>query len=350
MTERRDDKNSQRKSSDSRESRRVRATNNCLKDNKISWSAIIAGAISFSAVFIVLSLLVWALGFGIFSPNNQNSLSSTGIGVAIATVIILLISFIVSGFITGAFSKGQPLLHGFMSWALSIILLFSLITTIIVQALGLAEQPVQTVADSVISTAGDARGNVLSSVADSISGVDTKELEENIKNTFSKTDIAELQPEFITKNLNEVKAEISNAGKELLTNPENKDKILKDLSDSLEKRATDITNSINKETIQEEVYKNSNLTAQKSQEAVDNIFNGLETASKEASKQITNAKEALNQTNKEADKTIKDVKNGTESTTNKASFATALIILFLIIGLGIEIYVTRLGEEYMIKY
>lgn len=357
MTERYDDKNSQRRASDLRENRRARNTNNYSKDNKISWGAIIAGAISFAAVFTVLSLLVGALGLGIFSPNKQNPLSSTGIGVAIATVIILLISFVVSGFIAGAFSKGQSLLHGFMSWALSIILLFSLVTTIIAQALGIAGQAAGAVADtagnvagSVASTAGDAAGNALSSVADSVSGVDTNELEENIDNALSETDVKELQPGYLTNTLNEAKDEITNAGKELLTNPENKDKILTDLSESLEKRATDITDSVDKKVIQEEVYKNSDLTAQESQEAVDNIYNGLEKASKEASDQITKAKEGLDKASIEVDKKVEDVKDGTESATNKASFGAVLVFLFLIVGLGIEVYAARLGEEYVNRY
>src|SRR5699024_6130517 len=142
----------------------------------------------------------------------------------------------------------QSLLHGFMSWALSILLMFSLVTTIIAQALGLAGQ-----------AAGDAADNALSSVADSISGVDTKQLEEDINNALSETDVKELQPGYLKGALDQSKDEILTAGKELLTNPENKDEIISKLSTSLEDRAQNITDSVDKETIQEEVYKNSDL-------------------------------------------------------------------------------------------
>lgn len=364
MTDRYDDKKTSRRASDLNNNRRSRNTQNHLrndqrydKDNKISWGAIIAGAISFAAVFTVLNLLVAALGLGIFSPNNQNPLSSMGVGVAIATVIILVISFVVSGFIAGAFSKGQSLLHGFMSWALSILLMFSLVTTIIAQALGLAGQAAGTVAStagdvagSAVSTAGDATDNALSSVADSITGVDTNKLEEDINNALSETDVKELQPGYLKGALDESKDEILTAGRELLTNPENKDEILSNLSTSLEERAQNITDSVDKETIQEEVYKNSDLTAAESEEAVDNIYNGLDEASKEASKQINNSKDALDKTSTEVDKTVEDVKDGAESATNKASFGAVLVFIFLILGLGIEIYAAKQGEQYVNNY
>lgn len=115
MTENYNENNRKKRTSEMRENRRARYNDDYSRDNSISWGSIIAGAISFAAVFTVLSLLVGALGLGIFSPNNENPLQSMGIGVGIATIIILIISFAISGFISGAFSKGQSLLHGFMS-------------------------------------------------------------------------------------------------------------------------------------------------------------------------------------------------------------------------------------------
>lgn len=354
MTEKYDDRNKEKRSQDSRENKRKRSVKNYTKDNKISWAAIIAGAISFAAVFTVLSLLVGALGLGIFSPNNQNPLTSIGIGVGIATIIILLISFLVSGFIAGSFSKGQALLHGFMSWSLSILLLFSLITTIIAQALGFAGNAAKAVAGTTgnivgnaASTATDTAKNALSGVGDAIKGIDTKELEENIKNALEETDVKQLQPDYLEGQLNEVKDDITKSGKEILINPEKKDEILNDLSDSLGEKAKSITDSVDKQTIQEEVYKNTSLTAEQSQEAVDNIYNGLNEASKKANEQITNAKDSLEKVAGELDKAVQEAKDGTEKVSNRASFGAVLVFLFLIIGLGVEIYAARLGEEYV---
>ena len=354
MTEKYNEKNSRKNSSEIREKRRERYKDDFSRDNTISWGSIIAGAVSFAAIFTVLSLIVAALGLGIFSPNNENPISSMGIGVGISTVIILIISFGVSGFISGAFSKGQSLLHGFMSWALSIILLFGLVTSMVSSALGLVGSATKAVANTagdavgtVASTTADGAGNVLSSVADSISGVDTKELEKNINDTLSETDVKELQPEYLKNQLDDSKNEILEAGKKLATNPEDSDKIFDDLSKSLEKKAKDITDSVDKKTIKDEVYKNSSLSAEESDKAVDNIYDGMDKASKEASKQIENAKNSLEDAKKDAKKMVKDAKDGAESATNKASAGAVLVFLFLLIGLAIEIYCARIGERYV---
>ena len=346
--------NRKARSSELREKRKTRYKDDYSKDNSISWGAIIAGAISFASVFTVLSLLVGALGLGIFSPNNQNPFQSMGIGMGIATIIILIIAFAISGFISGAFSKGQSLLHGFMSWALSIMLLFGLVTSMISSALGLAGSAAKTVASttgdiagSVASTAADGAGNLLSSVGDSISGVDTKDLEKNIEGALKETDVKELQPGYLKSQLDESKDEIAKAGKELLTNPENSDKILDDLSNSLEKKAKKITDSVDKETIQDEVYKNSSLSAKESEEAVNNIYDGMDKASKEASKQIESAKNGLQDAKKDLEKNVQKAKDGAESASNKASVGAVLVFLFLIVGLGIEVYTAKMGENYV---
>ena len=100
MTEKYNENNRKARTSESRENRRLRYKETYPKDNSISWGAIIAGAISFASVFTVLSLLVGALGLGIFSPNSENPIQTMGIGMAIATIIILIISFAISGFIS----------------------------------------------------------------------------------------------------------------------------------------------------------------------------------------------------------------------------------------------------------
>ena len=102
-----------------------------------------------------------------------------------------------------------------------------------------------------------------------------------------------------------------------------------------------------KKTIKDEVYKNSSLSAEESDKAVDNIYDGMDKASKEASKQIENAKNSLEDAKKDAKKMVKDAKDGAESATNKASAGAVLVFLFLLVGLAIEIYCARIGERYV---
>ena len=224
----------------------------------------------------------------------------------------------------------------------------------IASVFGLVGSGAKTVANTagnvgsvVVNKASDGTANVLSSVGDSISDVDTKQLEKNIEGVLKETDVKELQPKYLKSQLDQSKNEIEKAGKEILTNPENSDKILDDLSNSLEKKAKSITDSVDKKTIQEEVYKNSSLSAKESEEAVNNIYEGMDKASKEASKQIEKAKENIQKAKKDMKKTVEDAKDGAESATNKASAGAFLVFLFLLVGLAIEVYIARIGEEYV---
>ncbi len=73
----------------------------------------------------------------------------------------------------------------------------------------------------------------------------------------------------------------------------------------------------------------------------------MDKASKEASKQIENAKDSLEKAKKDVDKTVKEAKDGAESATNKASAGAVLVFLFLIVGLAIEVYTAKIGEQYV---
>lgn len=73
----------------------------------------------------------------------------------------------------------------------------------------------------------------------------------------------------------------------------------------------------------------------------------MDKASKEASKQIEKAKENIQKAKKDMKKTVEDAKDGAESATNKASAGAFLVFLFFIVGLAIEVYMARIGEEYV---
>lgn len=349
MTER-----NNRRNADPREARTVRNVNEVKKDNKISWGAIIAGGISFAAVFTVLSLLITALGLGIFSPNNENPIQSMSIGVGIATAVVLLISFYVSGFITGAFSRGQAKLHSFMSWALSILLLFGVVTSMISSALGIAGKAVGNVASGVgnvasdvADTAANGANKIFDGAVNSMEDVDTEQLEADINNALKETDVEQLQPDYLKNQLDESKDEIVEAGKDILVNPENSDKIIDNLTKSLEDRAKNITDSVDKKTIEEEVYKNTDLSQEESEEAVDNIYEGLDKASKEASTQLANAEKEVKKAKKEANQKVEEAKDDAEDASNKASAGSVIAFIFLIIGLVIEAAAAKKGSQYV---
>lgn len=76
----------------------------------VSWGAIFAGVVTFLAIVLLFSLLTAAAGLG-----------GSGTGAAVVTVIGLLLGFFGAGGVAGAMAVRGGLIHGFLTWATSIL-------------------------------------------------------------------------------------------------------------------------------------------------------------------------------------------------------------------------------------
>lgn len=79
--------------------------------SNVSWGAIIAGVFTFLALTVLLAMASGALGLG----------DASGAATGIFTVIALAIALAAAGWVTGALATRSGLLHGFLTWAVSII-------------------------------------------------------------------------------------------------------------------------------------------------------------------------------------------------------------------------------------
>lgn len=70
--------------------------------NQISWRSIFAGVIAVLAISMLLSLLGVALGFALLDPEAATDISNgSGTAVTIWTLLSLLVSLGIGGFIAG---------------------------------------------------------------------------------------------------------------------------------------------------------------------------------------------------------------------------------------------------------
>lgn len=335
-------------------------TSSIQAGKNLSWGSIFAGAVTAAAVFTVLSLLTAALGLGLFAPTSSNPMAGIGVGTGICTILVLLISFCAGGFVAGYSARSTGLLHGAITWALTILLLVTLIFNAVASALGMAGN----VIGSVASTAGNATANLAGSAANltgdavsaglekagaTISDVDTKELKDNLEKYLQDTEVAELQPDYLEGQLQESRDEITQAVKDLAMNPENKDAIVKDLTESLKEKAKTIADSADKDAIDQAVSANTNLTEEEASQISENIYTGLQDASKKAEESIDKASDEINKLSSEAsekvDETVESAKEGAESASNKASAGSVLIFVGLVLALVVSAYAGKLGED-----
>lgn len=78
--------------------------------HNVSWGAIFAGVVTFLAILFIFSLLTAAAG-----------LTGSGVGAAVVSIIGVLIAFFGAGGVAGAMAVRGGLIHGFLTWATSIL-------------------------------------------------------------------------------------------------------------------------------------------------------------------------------------------------------------------------------------
>jgi len=117
----------------------------------VSWGAIIAGVVTFLAVSVLLSLVTAGIGLG-----------GSGIGAGIWSVIALALALAAGGFVAGALAVRSGLLHGFLTWATSLVVALALTVWLSASLLG-------------------AVGGIVSSATQALSGTDVTQIAEDVQ-------------------------------------------------------------------------------------------------------------------------------------------------------------------------
>lgn len=117
--------------------------------HNVSWGAIFAGVVTFLAIVLVFSLLTAAAG-----------LDGSGTGAAVVSIIGLLLAFFAAGGVAGAMAVRGGLVHGFLTWATSIL---ATVVLVVLLTLGTAGA-VGGALGSVVGGLGAAAGPSISKV------------------------------------------------------------------------------------------------------------------------------------------------------------------------------------------
>lgn len=320
----------------------------------ISWGSILAGVVTFFALFITLSLIGSAIGFGGVTLTANNPLEGVGLPLILWTVLSLILSFLGAGFISGVASRRLGLLHGFLTWATSMIALVLLLSYGAVgafSAVGSLFGNVASVAGSGVETAAsgisDAVSTAFDGVTSQISSVDTDDLQGNVKQVLKDTDVPQLQPDYLKNQLADSSTDIKNAIKDIAVNPDNADSIIDSLTTKLEDRAKTIGDNVDEDAIATAVASNTDLTKAEADEATKNITEGLKTASTKAQDQIENAKEALVDTKENLDDTIASARKTADDATNTVSKASIWGFVAMLAGLALTSFAGYKGTNYV---
>ena len=306
----------------------------------LSWGSIFAGVVTFIALFMTFSLIGSAIGFGMVEPTSNNLLDGVGTGLMIWTVVTLILSLFGAGFVSGVAARRVGLVHGFLTWATSMIVTIVMLSYVTIGAFSV----VGSLLGNIASAVGSGVGNVASGTADvaskafdeitgNMGDINTDQLETDVRDVLKDTDVPELQPNYLQDQVSDATSDITDAGKKIATDPNKADEIIDDLSTKLKDRAKKISDSVDEEAISNAVAKNTDLNQQEAQEATQNIVNGLQKASDEAQQQIETAQQNLEQAKQDIDQAVKDARKKADEISDATAKASIWGFIAMVLGL-----------------
>jgi len=322
----------------------------------LSWGAILAGIVTFLALFIVFSTIGSAIGLGVINFSSANPFSGLGTGSIIWIILTMLLSFFGGGFVSGLAARRVGLLHGFVTWASNLIVLVVFVGMILSSLLSLAGSAISTTADvagNVVGTGADAATTAISEGFSTVSenvNIDTEEMTQETRDILAGTGVEELQPEYIQNHLDESGNDIQEAAQEVVTNPENTNQIVSDLADQLSSRAEDVGQAVDEEAISNSVEENTDLTGQEADEATQNIVQGLEQSSQTAQQALNNAGQQLEQTRQDIDQAVQELQTTATDATNVSAWTLVGLFVLHIANAAASTFGGMLGSNAIKDY
>lgn len=143
----------------------------------IRWGAILAGVVSGTASYLLLSLLGVAVGLTAIDPASEDPVGRVPLATGIWTGISMLVGAFIGGYVAGHMSglkrSVDGMLHGFVAWGVTTLLYAVLATTALGTILGgtfrILSQGLQTATTAATQTQGGPQ-NVMDQLAGMITG------------------------------------------------------------------------------------------------------------------------------------------------------------------------------------
>lgn len=243
-------------------------------------------------------------------------------------------------------AQADGAIHGFIVWSLSLLLgiwFGAMNISGAAKITGSAISSVSSAAGSVVTGIGQGGINLtqigVQAFEELVPLPKLEDSDEKMSEALHKTGIEELQPEFLKAQGEWAKEQIKVAAKELVIHPDNSDAIIQKLSEQLKNRAQSVTASINKNEVSAALAKNSSLTPQEANQAVNNFliqqnkfFNDFEANIQSAKLKYAELKDQARE--KAAD------------ATKAAAKAALWSFIGLLIGLIVTIFAGRFGVNH----
>lgn len=312
---------------------------------RVSWGSVLGGVMTVLAISVLLSILNSSIGLFMFDPLSEHPTSGIGAAVGIGSAIILIAGMTAGGFVAGKLAGMDGIIHGFLVWATTLIVAVVLGIFLTVGAAKMTANAlgaVSSVTGSVLSGAGSAVGNgvsALSEEAEELFGkidfnASMKEgnISQDIRTALAKSDVPELQPDYLQKQLAAVKDDLAKSVKKIVRSPQEADATIAGFLNRLEQRAEKLDQNIDRNDLAKVIANNADMSKAEADKTIDQYMALLKNVRKEVKEQIDNLETNL----QEAAQEWKEIKHKTLVAADKATDAAArsALISFFAILLG----------------
>ncbi|WP_208441473.1 TIGR04086 family membrane protein [Bartonella raoultii] len=297
----------------------------------ISWSAIFAGLLTALATSICLSFLVAALGLSQMDFTSSNPFEGSFFSFGMSSLIVMLISLALGGFVAGRFAESSGTLHGFLTWAL-LTLLMTLQAIHVVSSTAKIGAKAALENSSMIEKTIDSFKTNISPLLEKLnsedfaqfltknsdSGINFDQLGSELRTLLNKSDIPALNPERLKISYQAALSDIGEAITAFKKDPSHYRKTLKNIGERLSDRVEDLTEKFNRSDIINALTKDgmSRADAQIAANEAIHVYQSAEEKTAKAIKVLEERAETLSDNLEDA---IKGAKNTATKVTNTAS-------------------------------
>lgn len=310
---------------------------------RVSWGSVFGGVVTVLAISILLSILSTSIGLYMFDPLSEHPTDGIGTSVGIWTAVALIISMIAGGFVAGKLAGTDGIIHGFLVWATTLIVAIVLGAMLAVGAFKMTANilgSITSATGNVLSGVGSAMGDGASALSDKAkdlfgdvdfnSDMKGEDIPNNIRTALAKSNVKELQPDYLQNQLKDVKTDLQKSVKKIATHPQDADKIIDKFLDNQKKRVDHITKNIDRNDLAKAISNNTNMTREEANKAIDQYMVTIDKAKKEAQVQIDNLDQSLQKAKEEWKQMKHEALKATDEATNAAG-TSALISFFAIL-------------------
>lgn len=311
--------------------------------NSVSWGSIIGGVVTVLAVSILLSILSTSLGLYKIDPQSKHPTSGVGTTVGIGTAIALIISMIAGGLVAGKLAGVDGMIHGFLVWATTLIIAIILGAMLTARAAKLTANifgSISSLTGHILSGVGSAVGSGASALSDKakemfedidFSGkLKSSDIPEEIRVALAKSDVEELQPEFLENQLKEVKTDLGKYMKKIASHPNDAEAIINKFLDVQKERVSRITKNVDRIDVVQAIDNNTDMSKEEINKAIDQYLDSMNKVRKEAKEQVDNLERSIHKAKQEWEEMKKEALEAADKATNAAA-TSALISFFAIL-------------------